>query len=68
MLILSDWAEFAGLDLQRIRTALAYPIVVDGRNLFDPATMASHGFQYYSVGRLDVAPAPSKAAAMGTDR
>jgi len=30
---------------------LKYPIVLDGRNLYDPATMVAHGFSYYSVGR-----------------
>jgi UDPglucose 6-dehydrogenase len=28
-----------------------YPIVLDGRNLYDPAVMVEHGFSYYSVGR-----------------
>ena len=54
LLILTDWAEFAALDLDRIHAALGYPIVVDWRNLFDPAVMAAHGFYYYSVGRPDV--------------
>ena len=54
LLILTDCAEFAALDLDRIHAALGYPIVVDGRNLFDPAVMAAHGFYYYSVGRPDV--------------
>ncbi len=35
---------------------LAYPIVVDGRNLYDPATMSAHGFLYYSIGRPDAQP------------
>ncbi|HET7183642.1 MAG TPA: UDP-glucose/GDP-mannose dehydrogenase family protein [Terriglobales bacterium] len=63
LLILTDWAEFGSLDLGLIRSALAYPIIVDGRNLYDPATMASRGFQYYSVGRADVEPASRPAAA-----
>lgn len=63
LLVLTDWAEFAALDVDRIRAALAYPIVVDGRNLYDPAVMASHGFLYYSVGRPDVQPVPRNATA-----
>jgi UDPglucose 6-dehydrogenase len=51
LLLLSDWEEFAALDLQRLRRALKYPIVVDGRNLYDREIMAEHGFTYYSVGR-----------------
>lgn len=63
LLILSDWPEFAQLDLDRLREALAYPIVVDGRNLYDSADMADHGFQYYSVGRPEVGSRMLKAAA-----
>jgi UDPglucose 6-dehydrogenase len=62
LLLLTDWSEFTKLDLDRLRTTLAYPIVIDGRNLFDPATMAEHGFQYYSVGRPDVQESARKVA------
>ena len=51
LLILTEWEEFAALDLSRLRKLLKYPIVIDGRNLYDPATMSEHGFSYYSVGR-----------------
>ena len=51
VLILTEWEEFAALDLERLRGAVKYPIVLDGRNLYDPSTMATHGFSYYSVGR-----------------
>jgi UDPglucose 6-dehydrogenase len=51
LLILNDWQEFAELDLARLHYTLRYPIVIDGRNLYDPATMAEHGFTYLSVGR-----------------
>ena len=51
LLILTEWEEFASLDLDRLRALLKYPIVLDGRNLYDPATMVEHGFSYYSVGR-----------------
>ncbi len=57
LLILTDWPEFAHLDLPRVRELLAYPIVVDGRNLYDPAQMAAQGFIYSSVGRPEVQPA-----------
>jgi UDPglucose 6-dehydrogenase len=56
LLILTDWKEFSGLDLRRLHTALRYPIVVDGRNLFDPAVMQEHGFTYLSVGRPTAVP------------
>ena len=51
MLILTEWEEFAALDLDRLRALVKYPIVLDGRNLYDPAVMVEHGFSYYSVGR-----------------
>ncbi|MGA9986415.1 MAG: UDP binding domain-containing protein, partial [Terriglobales bacterium] len=51
LLILTEWEEFAALDLDRLRTLVKYPIVLDGRNLYDPAVMMEHGFSYYSVGR-----------------
>jgi UDPglucose 6-dehydrogenase len=51
LLVLTDWEEFATLDLHRLKATMRYPIVIDGRNLFEPATMADHGFTYLSIGR-----------------
>jgi UDPglucose 6-dehydrogenase len=51
LLILTDWSEFASLDLSQLNKTLRYPIIIDGRNLYDPTTMAKHGFTYLSVGR-----------------
>ncbi len=51
LLILNDWQEFGELDLERLHYTLRYPIVIDGRNLYNPALMAQHGFTYLSVGR-----------------
>jgi UDPglucose 6-dehydrogenase len=51
LLILTDWQEFAELDLDRLHYTLRYPIVIDGRNLFDREVMTQHGFTYLSVGR-----------------
>ncbi len=56
LLILTEWEEFANLDLDRLKTSLHYPIVIDGRNLYDPDVMAAHGFTYYSVGRAATHP------------
>jgi UDPglucose 6-dehydrogenase len=57
LVILTDWQEFAALDLPRLHYTLRYPIVIDGRNLYDPAEMHAHGFTYYSVGRPPQTPA-----------
>jgi UDPglucose 6-dehydrogenase len=51
LLILTDWAGFRDIDLARLRSALRYPIVIDGRNLYEPAKMEDCGFTYISVGR-----------------
>ena len=63
LLVLTDWKEFAELDLSRLNQNLRYPIVVDGRNLYDPAAMLQHGFTYVSVGRSVVSPARELTAA-----
>jgi UDPglucose 6-dehydrogenase len=51
VLILTDWKEFANLDLARLNRAVRFPIVIDGRNLYTPQQMQEHGFTYVSVGR-----------------
>jgi UDPglucose 6-dehydrogenase len=67
LLILTEWEEFATLDLDRIFKQLKYPIVIDGRNLYDPDAMAARGFTYYSVGRLAAMPViPASATASPT--
>ena len=67
LLILTEWEEFATLELKLLNSKLRYPIVIDGRNLYDPAVMAAHGFTYYSVGRAPGLPEglPTQA---GNDR
>jgi UDPglucose 6-dehydrogenase len=51
VLILTDWKEFANLDLVRLNQVVRFPIVIDGRNLYKPEQMREHGFTYVSVGR-----------------
>src|SRR5438552_431627 len=65
LLILTEWDEFASLDLERLNEKLKYPIVIDGRNLYQPEFMAEHGFTYYSVGRLPAIPENQPAGAGG---
>jgi UDPglucose 6-dehydrogenase len=64
LLILTEWEEFSNLDLPRLRQELKYPIVIDGRNLYDPTLMAAQGFTYYSVGRASAHPETAPAAAL----
>lgn len=63
LLILNDWQQFAELDLAKLHYTLRYPIVIDGRNLFDPAVMTEAGFTYLSVGRPGLAQPLDPAAA-----
>src|SRR5450631_423522 len=63
LLILTDWTEFTALDLKRLYTIMRYPIIVDGRNLFDPAVMQELGFTYISIGRPAVYPVRDTEAA-----
>jgi len=51
LLILTEWKEFAALDLMRIKELLKYPIVLDGRNLYSTGEMARAGLDYHSMGR-----------------
>jgi UDPglucose 6-dehydrogenase len=51
VLILTDWKEFAEIDLAELNRAVRFPIVIDGRNLYKPQQMADHGFTYVSIGR-----------------
>jgi UDPglucose 6-dehydrogenase len=67
LLILTEWEEFAHLDLSRLNQILKYPIVIDGRNLYDPEVMAAHGFTYYSVGRAACHPDGVSSVALNND-
>jgi UDPglucose 6-dehydrogenase len=54
--ILTEWNEFRALDLERIKSLLKSPVMVDLRNIYDPMAMAEAGFCYTSVGRPPVNP------------
>jgi UDPglucose 6-dehydrogenase len=58
LILLTQWSEFRRLDLDRVRQAMKYPLVVDGRNLYDPTEMVSKGFFYQPIGRPTIEPAP----------
>lgn len=68
LLVLTEWEEFGALDLKRLRSELRYPIVIDGRNLYDPDVMAANGFTYYSVGRPAASPEPTPSPAAPLER
>jgi len=51
LVVATEWDEFRNLDIRAIKVLLKRPIVVDGRNIYDPAEMKEAGFTYIGVGR-----------------
>jgi UDPglucose 6-dehydrogenase len=51
LVIVTEWNQFRMLDLDRIRSLLARPVIVDLRNVYDPSSMRAAGFEYVCVGR-----------------
>jgi UDPglucose 6-dehydrogenase len=51
LLIVTEWRQFKSPDFDAIRTALKQPVVIDGRNLYDPRLMRAHGIEYDGIGR-----------------
>jgi UDPglucose 6-dehydrogenase len=49
--IITEWDEFRALDLDRVRSIMKAPIMVDLRNIYRPAQMRERGFSYHSIGR-----------------
>jgi UDPglucose 6-dehydrogenase len=49
--IVTEWNQFRGLDLERVRGLLKSPIFIDLRNIYAPEEMAAAGFDYHSIGR-----------------
>jgi len=53
LLIATEWEEFRKLDWERIRDAMAHPLILDGRNFLSPQKMRELGFEYHCFGRPD---------------
>ena len=51
LLVLTEWSEFKKIDLKKLKKAMSVPLVIDGRNVFDPKEMNANGFTYICVGR-----------------
>ncbi|PLU84363.1 MULTISPECIES: UDP-glucose dehydrogenase family protein [Pseudomonas] len=54
--ICTEWKSFRAVDPHMLRGALSSAVVVDGRNLFDPLTMAQAGVAYHAIGRPYITP------------
>jgi len=51
LLVITEWQQFRNPDFNRMRDAMKQPVIVDGRNIYDPIQMRNAGFTYYSIGR-----------------
>ena len=51
VVIVTEWDQFRALDLERLRRAMARPVMVDLRNIYQPGDLRTKGFEYFSVGR-----------------
>ncbi len=54
LVVVTDWNEYRHPDFVRVRSALKRPVIIDGRNLYDPEQMKELGIQYFSIGRPSV--------------
>ena len=57
--LVTEWPEFAELDWAEVARRMARPLIVDGRNFLDPATLRTAGFEYEGIGKAQLAPAPA---------
>ncbi|MCX7292024.1 UDP-glucose/GDP-mannose dehydrogenase family protein [Janthinobacterium sp.] len=51
LVIVTEWKEFRSPDFAAIKEKLKTPVIFDGRNIYDPATVLAHGFEYFPIGR-----------------
>ncbi|HDZ77338.1 MAG TPA: UDP-glucose/GDP-mannose dehydrogenase family protein [Candidatus Omnitrophica bacterium] len=51
LVIVTEWDEFKAMDLERIKKIMKQPLIIDGRNIFDPEYMKKIGIKYLSIGR-----------------
>jgi UDPglucose 6-dehydrogenase len=50
-LILTEWDEFKGLDFSKVKKLMKRPLIIDGRNMYEPERMEKLGFTYVGIGR-----------------
>lgn len=64
LVLLTEWNEFRGLDLSRVKSLLRAPVVIDLRNIYEPAEMTAAGLAYHSIGRPGGTPAAHRPASL----
>ncbi|HLX24112.1 MAG TPA: UDP-glucose/GDP-mannose dehydrogenase family protein, partial [Usitatibacter sp.] len=52
LVIMTEWKAFRSPDFEAVKRALKSPVIFDGRNLYEPAVVRSHGIEYFPIGRL----------------
>jgi UDPglucose 6-dehydrogenase len=62
LVIVTEWKAYRSPDFERVRAALREPVVIDGRNLFDPAVLREAGIEYHPIGRAALAGAQTPLA------
>ena len=63
LLVITEWKEFRNPDFDLIKATLKQPLILDGRNLYEPALMQALGIDYVGIGRGAKAPLPAGAGA-----
>ncbi|MCM8781655.1 MAG: UDP-glucose dehydrogenase, partial [Candidatus Omnitrophica bacterium] len=51
LVIVTEWDEFKTLNLKRIKKLLKQPLIIDGRNIYEPKELKKMGFEYICIGR-----------------
>ncbi len=51
LVLVTEWNEFKNLDLERVRDLMRQPVLIDGRNIYDPTQAREAGFRYSGIGR-----------------
>jgi UDPglucose 6-dehydrogenase len=55
LVIVTEWKAFRSPDFEELKAVMKSPVIFDGRNLYDPNVVRSHGFDYYAIGRASLA-------------
>ena len=51
LIVVTEWKEFRSPDFEHMKSLMRHPVVFDGRNIYEPAAMRRHGFEYTGIGR-----------------
>ncbi|MEK6983818.1 MAG: UDP-glucose/GDP-mannose dehydrogenase family protein [Nanoarchaeota archaeon] len=54
LVVLTEWNEFKELELKKLKSLMKHPLIIDGRNIYNPKNLKKEGFAYISIGRSDV--------------